>query len=112
MSAAPGDTVSYRNLAQQRKLAKDLLRAARGGDADAVARLRKIKPGAKQFVLADAQLVIAREGRFDSWPRLVRQLEHAELQQFKRAVRAGDAATLRRLLDPSPRLRRKINEPM
>src|SRR3954464_12943650 len=112
MPAVPGDSVAYRNLAQQRKLAKALLRAARGSDAEAIARLRKVKPDAKQFVLADAQLAIAREGGFDSWSKLVKQLEQGELQQFKRAVQTGDAATLRRMLKNSPRLRRKINEPM
>src|SRR3982751_6444498 len=113
MSAADdGDPVSYRTLSHPRKLAKDLLRAARGGDADAIARLRRVKPHAQTFVLADAQLAIAREGGFESWPKLVKQLEQGELQQFKRAVREGDAATLRRLLKSSPRLRRKVNEPM
>jgi ankyrin repeat protein len=112
MSAAEGDSVSYQNLSQQRKLAKELLRAAREGDAGAIAQLRKVKADAQRFTLADAQLAIAREGGFDSWPKLVKQLEQGELEQFKRAVRQGDAATLRRLLKASPRLRRKLNEPM
>src|SRR5881394_2028155 len=113
MSAeSDGNSVSPRNLSQQRKLAKELLRAARAGDAEALGRLRKVKPGAWTFALADAQLAIAREGGFESWPKLVKQLDQGELDRFKRAVRAGDATALRRLLDASPRLRRKVNEPM
>src|SRR3954454_9909415 len=99
MSNPPeSDSVSYRTLSHPRKLAKELLRAARAGDAEAIARLRRVRPDALKFALSDAQLVVAREGRFDSWPKLVRQLEQGELQRFKRAVGDGDAATLRRLL--------------
>src|SRR4051794_25872772 len=113
MSNPPeSDSVSYRSLSYPRKLAKELLRAARAGDAEAIARLRHVRPDAAKFALADAQLVVAREGGFDSWPKLVKQLEQGELQQFKRAVREGDAAMLRRLLKDSPRLRRKVNDPM
>src|SRR5690348_11609069 len=114
MSADRAVTIAPRNLSQQRKLAKDLLRAARDGDAKAIARLREVRErhGANQFALADAQLTIARESGFDSWPKLVRELEQGELREFKRAVRDGDAVTLRRLLKASPRLRRKVNEPM
>lgn len=51
-----------------RRRAKDLLREARAGHLDALARLpRKHEP----VILADAQLAIARELGFSSWPRLV-----------------------------------------
>jgi ankyrin repeat protein len=65
------------SLEQLRKRAKDLLRAARAGDAAATARFRDTDPrwasaaGATSAILADAQLVIAREHGFRSWGQLV-----------------------------------------
>ncbi|HEX2102495.1 MAG TPA: ankyrin repeat domain-containing protein [Solirubrobacteraceae bacterium] len=76
------------SLEQLRKRAKDLLRAHRGGDPDAHARVAAHHPRARrELKLSDAQLVIAREHGFPSWPRLRayadrvaahgRDLEHA-----------------------------------
>lgn len=105
-------SVLPRHLQQQRKLAKDLLKAARGGDADAIVRLTKVGANASELKLADAQLAIAREGGFDSWPKLVKQLEQVELRAFRRAIQAGDATEVRRLLKSSAQLRKKVNSPM
>ncbi len=59
------------SLEQLRKLAKDLLQAARAGEPTALARLRERHPRAGETVrLADAQLVVAREHGFPTWPRL------------------------------------------
>ncbi len=64
------------SLEYERKQAKSLLRRLRAGDPDAIARARE-RHGALQpslgadIPLADAQLVIAREYGFASWPRLV-----------------------------------------
>lgn len=110
MSTLSGN--SPRNLQQQRKLAKDLLKAARGGDADAAARLIKVGATAGQLKLADAQLAIAREGGFDSWPKLVAHLIQAELSAFRQSIHSGDAAGLRRLLSNSSQLRKKVNAPL
>lgn len=65
------------SLEQLRKQAKDLLRHARAEDADARARLAAIDRGASgtPVTLADAQLVIAREHGFPSWPKLVHHVE-------------------------------------
>ena len=53
-----------------RRQARDLLRAWRAGDAAALARAAPYRlPSPPR--LAGAQLVIAREHGFDSWPRLV-----------------------------------------
>jgi ankyrin repeat protein len=72
------------DLAQQRKRAKDLLKAVRAGDREALARFRhghprhaassdeKIRADAK---LSDAQWVVAREYGFTSWPRLKRHID-------------------------------------
>ena len=61
----------------ERKEAKALLRRLRAGDPDAIARARARHPAlassdVENVKLADAQLVIAREYGFASWPRLVR----------------------------------------
>jgi ankyrin repeat protein len=57
------------NLEQLRKQAKDLVKAARDGDRDALARL-----GELPVRLASAQLAVAREQGFASWPALVHEL--------------------------------------
>ena len=53
---------------QARRRAKELLRAAKAGDADALARLPQRHDPVQ---LADAQLAIARELGYASWPKLV-----------------------------------------
>ncbi len=68
------------NLEQQRKRAKELLRRAQAGDADALARFRRHHPDGRAISgaklpdrlahLTEAQLVIARELGTPSWPRL------------------------------------------
>jgi ankyrin repeat protein len=55
------------NVGQLKKQAKELVRAAREGDPDAVTRL-----GDLPVRLASAQRVLARENGFSSWPALVR----------------------------------------
>lgn len=57
------------NLEQLRKQAKELARAARTGDSEALARI-----GDLPVKLASAQTVLAREQGFASWPALVREL--------------------------------------
>jgi ankyrin repeat protein len=57
------------NLEQLRKQAKELARAARAGDAEALARI-----GDLPVKLASAQTVLAREQGYTSWPALVREL--------------------------------------
>ncbi len=65
------------NLEQQQKRAKELLRAARAGDANALAKFTRHPPK-----LAEAQFAIARELRFESWAALKR---HVEAMQRERA---------------------------
>ena len=77
MSSSPRRLPERSSLEQLRKEAKDLLRAARAGDAGALARIasaRRTNPGAR-VILAHAQLAIAREYGFPSWPRLARHVE-------------------------------------
>ena len=73
------------NLRQLKHQAKDLLRACRGGDTNAIRRIERSHPrfsgltqaeiAAARIVLADAQLVMARELGFESWPRLKEHVE-------------------------------------
>ncbi len=107
------------NLEQQRKRAKDLLHSVRAGDAEALARFRRHHPSAADLAgpaelqrsarLSQAQLVIARELRLPSWPRL--KLHIQAMQQARERIAAGavspdgDAKTLHircgsDLLDP------------
>jgi ankyrin repeat protein len=59
------------SLEQLRKRAKELARAHRDGDAEARARVAAHHPRPRdELRLSDAQLVIAREHGFASWPRL------------------------------------------
>lgn len=62
--------------------AKSLHRAVRAGDADAVARAKQFFPGElTDFALSKAQLVIAREYGFSSWPRLKQYID--DLSEFR-----------------------------
>jgi ankyrin repeat protein len=103
------------NLEQQRKLAKDLIRAARDGDPAALARIRAVRPDAaappRSLKLADAQLAVAREGGFESWPKLVADLQERDVKAFCDAVRGGDIPATQQLL-ASTHVRKRINDPM
>jgi hypothetical protein len=103
------------NLEQQHKLAKDLIRTARDGDPAALARIRAVRPDAstppRSLKLADAQLAVAREGGFESWPKLVADLQTRDVKAFCDAVRGGDTPGTQQLL-ASAHVRRRINDPM
>ena len=103
------------NLEQQRKLAKDLLRAARAADAAALARMGAVRPdaaaAARSLKLADAQLAVAREGGFESWPTLVADFHERDVKAFCDAVRAGDVRLAGQLLAWS-HVRQRVNDPM
>ena len=103
------------NLEQQRKLAKDLLHAAREGDSAALARIRAVSPAAatrpRALKLADAQLALAREGGFESWPKLVADFQEHDVKAFCDAVRDGDLPRTQQLLS-STHVRKRINDPM
>ena len=65
---------------QLRRLAKELRTAARAGDPGAVQRLRRHADDDPATVsLSAAQLVVAREHGFASWPRLMEHLEARRL---------------------------------
>src|SRR5690349_16399589 len=65
------------SLENLRKQAKDLAKAYRAGEPDAIARVAaqgRTTSSMQRFTLVDAQHVIAREYGLKSWPRLVRYL--------------------------------------
>ena len=106
------------NLEQQRKRAKDLRRAHREGSAEAAARIARHLPRARgrvtadvlaaSFTLSEAQLVVAREAGFPSWPALKRQLAPGALDEAENrealleAAIAGDEAGVRSALARDP----------
>jgi hypothetical protein len=74
------------NLEQQKTRAKELLRAARAGDASALSRLARIRRK-DPLKLADAQLAIARELRFGNWAELKSHI--ASLDRQRDAIDRG-----------------------
>lgn len=88
-SKVPHSPISHGriNLEQQRKRAKELLKAIKAGDSDALLRIsRWLAPRSEPLRLAEAQLVIAREAGFSSWPALKQHtdsLDHASRQLLR-----------------------------
>jgi hypothetical protein len=102
----------------QQKRAKNLLRAARAGDAEAsrrVAALHPRPPLAEAMTLADAQLVIARGYGFESWAALRRKIDaltRTPVEQFQSALRAGDVEAVQNLLATHADVRVAVNAPI
>ena len=96
------------NLEQQKNRAKDLLRAAKAADPEALSRLAAVRRNTvgqnspetlpADVKLADAQYVIARELRFASWAKLKAHIESMERQRAaigeRRPAPDGDLKTL------------------
>jgi ankyrin repeat protein len=94
------------DLEQLKRQAKELLEAFRAGDAAAVAEVnahyRAADPA--RFALHEAQLVLARSYGFDSWPKLKAHVDGVTVGRLVDAVRAGDLAQVRALLQVRPEL--------
>ncbi len=88
------------NLEQLRKQAKELVRAARAGDPKALARLGDLKP-----ILASAQLSLARENGYSSWPALVAGVE-ANAEAFVLAATEQRRARAEAMLAAQPEIQR------
>lgn len=118
------------NLEQLRNQAKSLLKSIQNGDLDSAERVRTHLPRAHNLtpqqiiesplILTEAQLVVAREYGFPSWPRMKAHVEAQSsampdpeqvLNDFKTAVRNGDASTVRKLLQSHEFLRVEIDSP-
>lgn len=92
------------DLDQLKHQAKDLLRAIRNGDPDALADLKQYHPepiDPADARLADAQLVLARSYEAPSWPRLVLACRLID------AIWEDDAETVRELVLKHPHLLRE-----
>jgi hypothetical protein len=121
------------NLAHLKHQAKDLLKAHRAAEAQALSRIRQSLPrshdatddqiAGSQFQLSDALFVIAREYGFGDWPALKRHLSTGsqipasleppiDLEPFKTAVKTGDANEVRRQLSQNGKLCERINDPI
>jgi hypothetical protein len=86
---------------QLHRQAKELLRAIRAGDTNAIAELREYHPDRldpSAAKLADAQLVLARSYQASSWTRLVHAVELAD------AIWRDDLDTVRTLVTRNPAL--------
>ena len=107
------------NLEQQRKRAKDLLRAQRRQERQAAQRILRHLPRfgslswqevVKQpLSLSEMQLVVAREAGFESWPRMKHSVEEAAGQAYRlnlliEAALNGNSQRVRRLLQSDPAL--------
>jgi ankyrin repeat protein len=94
---------------QLKHQAKDLLKEFRAGNPEAAARFRErhsraIKGGA--VTLSDAQLVVAREYGFASWPKMKQHVElltsvDSHIQRLRAEFSTGDRETRLRLLRPA-----------
>ena len=113
--STPSSSGTSANLEQQRKLSKELIRAARDGDPAALARIRAVRPDAgappRSLQLADAQFAVAREAGFASWPALVADLQERDIKAFCDAMHGGDIPGTQRLLALA-HVRKRINDPM
>jgi len=113
------------NLENLKKQAKLILKGHLGGNRDILREIREHHPRwstssedaiqSARFTLADAQLVIARQYGFDSWPKLKAQVllrqdapSHEIVKRLRDAAGRGDLEQLNALLDAHPDL---INEP-
>jgi len=69
------------SLEQQKKRAKDLLRAVGNGEANALRRYRKVVPQSSEAIqLSDVQFVIARENGFKKWTDFKSYIDQATLE--------------------------------
>jgi ankyrin repeat protein len=114
------------SLEQLKNQAKDLRKQFLAGERAAGERVRECHPnfkrtsrtGGEEFRLHDAQLVIAREHGFASWPKLKEHVEAILLETgepielLKQAFHGDDAKLLRKLLKRYPEFKKQINEPI
>ena len=97
------------SLTQLKNQAKDLLRGFRSGDANSISRFGENHPPTSDRLrplFTHAQLVIAREYGFSSWPKLKRHVEsletlEARVARVRNDFARGDVESRKRLLKPA-----------
>ena len=117
------------SLEQYKKRAKDLVKNHKSNDPEAVQLIKQYHPRLgklsdsgilnARFALADAQLIIAREHGFESWPKFAKHIEALNRESFpdalwksaEKAVISGDVVTLERLLRENPKFFREHQPP-
>src|SRR5215831_16020438 len=98
---------AHPDLDQLRRQAKELLRAAEAGDTAATARIRAVSD---ELTLAAAQLALAREYGFASWPRLKDEVDARTLnlseraEEFIQATISGNTRRAAHMLEETPAL--------
>ncbi len=94
------------DLNQLKRQAKELLKSFIGGQPEAVAEVNAHyrDADAATFALSDAQLALARAYGFDSWPKLKAYVDGVNVKRLAEAVRAGDLARARAMLNARPEL--------
>ncbi len=93
------------NLEHLKAQASDLLNAHRASDHSATQRLQAFFPEVTEFALHHAQLTVAREYGFDSWPAMKASLEETALRQFVQAATDGRLEQADQWLVREPSLR-------
>ncbi len=83
------------DLEQLRRQAKELLASAKEGNPSALARIESVSP---RLILSSAQLALAREYGFSSWPKLKLEVER------RRILDARDLERLTALIPGDPTL--------
>ena len=97
---------AHPNLDQLRRQAKDLLRAVKSGDADALSELRRVS---ERDTLDAAQLAVARRYGFASWAKLKIGVEARNVELAEQAIAFCQASVNRigvavRMLEATPEL--------
>ena len=109
---------AHPNLEMQQRRAKELLRAAWAGDADAWRRVRALHPkapAAEALKLADTQLVVARGYGFESWAAMKKKIDamvRSPVERFAAALGDGDLDEVRGLLADHAEVRAAVNDPI
>jgi ankyrin repeat protein len=110
------------NLRQLRNQAKDLCRACREGEPNSIRRIGQTHPRffgltqveiiAAGIGLADAQLVIARELGFDSWPKLKKHIESLSrpARSMHELVTEGNLQAMQEAFARDPESVNQLNE--
>lgn len=94
------------DLDQLKRQAKELLDAYLAGDENAVVEVERFHhaPGPDTFALHDAQLVLARNYGYGSWPKLKAYVDGVTVGRLMQAVHANDIEQVRAILRIRPEL--------
>lgn len=89
------------NLEQYKKQAKELLRAWRGGEGEALTRVEQYATRESAASLTNAQLVIAREHGFPSWLKFAAEIERLRVARVVAEIDDPVAAFLKAAVVPT-----------